>query len=242
MNARLCLALVASFFLSLSLRAAIPAEVPCKVIQKTAPTYPLNMSQQGVVRGQAQLVVEIDPAGNLGDVLITAYTHRPFAEAALAALKEWDFVAGSIDGQPITSILTIDFEFETSGIVAHEVTFDSKSLDRIGHTYTYRPQGVDTLDRRPGRPRGEQPVYPKAWIDEGRAGSVVVTFFIDESGRARLPAVTEGTDRALISSALSAVKTWQFDPPTHAGKPVLVRATQRFDFDLPAAPAEAKRG
>lgn len=237
MNARLrfCPWLAVSLLLSPFLRAAVPpGDAPCKVHQKIPAVYPLRMLHQGVMRGHAQLVAEIDPAGKLADVLVAAYTHRPFADAALAAIKEWRFDPGYHGGQPITSILTVDFEFETTGVLTHEVTFDTKALDRTGKVYAYRPHGVETLDRRPGRPRGEQPIYPKAWIEEGRAGSVVVDFFIDESGRARLPALAEGGDSWLASSALSAVKTWRFDPPTHQGKPVLVRATQLFVFEPPA--------
>lgn len=249
MNARLRLSprLIVSLLLPVVVCAANPAgpsaEVPCKVHQKTAAVYPVSMLHQGVIRGQVQLVAEIDPTGKLGDVLVSAYTNRTFADAALTALKEWSFDPGMVEGRPITSILTIDFEFETTGIVAHEVTFDSRSLDRIGQTFAYRPHGIETLDRRPGRPRGEEPVYPKAWIQEGRAGSVLVEFFIDETGQARLPSVAEGDDRWLASSALSAVRSWRFDPPTYKGKPVLVRAAQRFVFELPATDTAApKRG
>lgn len=217
-------------------------EIPCKVHQTTTAVFPLSMLSQGVIRGEAQLVAEVDPTGQLGDVLVTAYTHRAFADSAMRALKEWKFQPGMIDGRPITSILTVDFEFETNGIVAHEVTFDTKNLDRIGRSYAYRPHGIESLDRRPGRPQGDEPVYPKAWIQEGRSGSVVVEFFIDETGHARLPSVAEGDDRWLASSALTAVKSWRFEPPTHRGKPVLVRAAQRFVFEVPPADAGAPKG
>ncbi len=241
-NLRLSSRLVVSLLLSAVICAgATAAEIPCKVHQRTTAIYPITMLTQGIIHGQAQLVAEIDPTGKLGDVLVAAYTNRSFADAALAALNEWSFEPGQIDGQPITSILTIDFEFETSGIVAHEVSIGSRSLDRNGNTFVYHPHGIEALDRRPSRPQGDQPVYPKAWIEEGRNGSVLVEFFIDETGQARLPSVTDGDDRWLASSALSAVKSWRFEPPTHKGKPVLVRASQRFVFKLPAGETGAPK-
>jgi TonB family protein len=218
---------------------APPRDTPCKVHQRTAALYPVRMLHQGVTRGHVQLVAEIDPQGKARDVLLSAYTHRPFADAALAAFKEWHFEPGYVEGRPVTSILTVEFEFETNGVLTHETTFETRDLDRSGTTYEYRAHGIETLDRRPANPAGEEPIYPKAWIQEGRAGSIVVEFFIDESGRARLPALAGQGDDLLAASALAAVRTWRFEPPTHRGKPVLARASQLFVFEPPAKAGRA---
>lgn len=223
--------------LSATVRAAEPVpppDIPCKVYQTTAALYPVRLHHQGVMRGSTRIVAEINPEGKLGDTLVAAYTHREFARAALAALREWRFEPGYLHGRPITSILTVDFEFETTGVLVREVTFDRKAPDPFDETHAYQPHRVGSLDRRPVRAQGEEPVYPKAWIEAGRTGSVLVEFFIDESGRTRLPALAEGNDSFLAASALAAVKTWRFTPPTHQGKPVLVRALQLFVFEPPA--------
>lgn len=226
--------------LSVTGRAAqsVPVpDAPCKVYQTTDALYPVRLHRQGVMRGSTRIVAEINPAGKLGDALVTAYTHPEFARAALAALRAWRFKPGYLQGRPITSILTVDFEFETTGVLVREVTFDRKAPDPFDETHAYRPHGIGSLDRRPVRAQGEEPVYPKAWIEAGRAGSVLVEFFIDESGRTRLPVLAGHNDHFLASSALTAIKTWRFEPPTHGGKPVLVRAAQLFVFEPPEQPA-----
>jgi TonB family protein len=232
--------LALGLMLSAPVRAAEPAtaasplpDVPCKVYQTTDAVYPVRLHHLGVMSGSARIVAEINPEGKLGDILVAAYTHPEFARAALDALRAWRFEPGYLQGRPITSILTVDFEFETTGVLVREVTFDRKAPDPFDETYAYRPHGIASLDRRPVRAQGEEPVYPKAWIEAGRTGSVLVEFFIDESGRTRLPVLAEHNDHFLASSALTAIKTWRFEPPTHRGKPVLVQAAQLFVFEPP---------
>jgi TonB family protein len=209
----------------------VPQNATCKIYQTAPAQFPVRLMNKGVTRGEARIVAEIDSQGQLRETLIAAYTHREFADAALAALKRWRFEPGYIEGQPIVSVLTVSFEFETTGVLVHEVTVDSKNQkERLDQSLAYYPHGLDTLDRRPARVSGDRPDYPKAWIEQGRTGAVTVEFFIDENGQTRLPAVIAHDDGFLAAAALAAVKTWRFEPPTHRGKPVLVRAEQQFVF------------
>ena len=205
--------------------------VPCKIIEKTPAFYPTRMLCEGVVRGEARLAIEVDPTGQLTDSLVTAYSRAEFADAALRAVAQWRFAPGTVDGKPITSIIWVTFNFETRGVVAYErhigvppekVWFDD--------SFAYFPHGVQSLDRKPELLHVTAPIYPKAWMDEGRTGSVTVSFFIDEQGRARMPAVVSSTDDLLAGSAIAAVKEWRFLPPLHGGQPVLVQAEQVFVF------------
>jgi len=70
-----------------------------------------------------------------------------------------------------------------------------------------------------------------------RGGKVSVEFYIDETGRVRMPSVDLETNEAyedLSATAIAAVGQWQFEPPTVKGRPVLVVAHQDFTFQ-PAA-------
>jgi len=59
---------------------------------------------------------------------------------------------------------------------------------------------------------------------------VEVRFYIDETGAVRMPAVDSDAHPYLAETAVTAVKEWRFAPPTHDGRPVLVAASQVFDF------------
>jgi len=217
-------------------QTAPPGEVPCKVHQTVAPIFPTRLLAQGVVHGEVQLLLEVDPAGKLADALVTAYTRREFADEAMRVAKQWRFDPGLAGDRPVVSILSFTFNFETAGTVAiqkHGVSL-VEALP-AGSSYAYQPCGVATLDRQPAAIKAPGPVYPKEWIQQGRAGSVVIDFFIDETGQARLPIIRSPADEFLAAAAVAAVKRWRFEPPTRHGQPVLARAQQQFDFDPKAA-------
>ena len=53
---------------------------------------------------------------------------------------------------------------------------------------------------------------------------------IDETGAVRLPAIETAGNPYLMDQAISAVRTWKFEPITSRGQPVLVVARQEFNF------------
>jgi TonB family protein len=65
----------------------------------------------------------------------------------------------------------------------------------------------------------------------GAKGNATVSFVIDENGRVRVPIVLGATEPALGEAALDLVRSWRFDPPSHAGEPVLVEDRKTLTFD-----------
>jgi TonB family protein len=61
-------------------------------------------------------------------------------------------------------------------------------------------------------------------------GTVMVSVYIDEDGRAQDVRLIRGLGMGLDANALAAVRQWQFKPATTDGKPV--RATQPFEVDF----------
>ena len=51
---------------------------------------------------------------------------------------------------------------------------------------------------------------------------------IDADGKVRVPRIMDATSSDFALAMLSAVKQWQFAPPSYAGKPVQVEDTQAF--------------
>jgi TonB family protein len=205
--------------------------IPCKIHQKTAAVFPLRLQLDGVVSGEVQLVLEIDLQGQLSDILLTACTRREFGEEALRAVKQWQFEPGLVDGQPVISIINLTFNFEVRGVLVCERHGPpSRDLGTFWDKFEYAPHGLATLDQQPAALQLPRPVYPRAWIEQGRAGTVVIDFFIDETGRARIPTSVADGDSLLAAAAIAAVKLWRFEPPTHRGQPVLARAQQVFVF------------
>ena len=61
-------------------------------------------------------------------------------------------------------------------------------------------------------------------------GRVQVHFFIDETGAVRMPSVEAPAHPYLAETAVNAVREWKFEPATRRGRPVLIAASQQFDF------------
>jgi TonB family protein len=235
---RACLFILASVVLAPARAAETPpvppADAPWKVRQTTRAIYPPRLMQNGVTNGEARVRVSIDATGKLLDVLVVSSTHREFGEEALRVVKTWRYDPGREKGEPIGIVGDITFSFVVTGTIAVvksaiKDTEVSEPVDSTG----YGAESMKRIDRIPTPTHVVPPIYPKEWSDRGITGSATVEFFIDESGRARIPFVTSADQPLLGASAVAAVTQWRFEPPTRSGTPVLVRAQQVFTFEVP---------
>lgn len=77
------------------------------------------------------------------------------------------------------------------------------------------------------------PTYPSASRRLGEQGELMLKLELDESGRVQKVQVTRSSGYVrLDEAAISAVKTWQCNPPLQNGQPVTVIAMQPFSFML----------
>ena len=214
---------------------ALDGNVPCKVKQKVSAVYPHRMLSEGVLHGEALIVIQVAHTGQLRDALIVAHTHRAFADAAMAAIRQWEFIPASRGEQTLPSRIDITFLFEVTGIVVYEKKpFELYRRIFDDERFGYRPHRSAELDEPIKTLHQPAPIYPKQWIAEGRRGAVLIDFFVDETGGVRLAAPADRGDEWLTAAALAAVDEWKFVPPRRRGAPVLVRAQQLFVFQPPA--------
>jgi TonB family protein len=215
--------------------------VPCTVDQRVKIIFPVRPLNEGIMRGEVSLMIEINPEGRLGDVLAFAHSGADFAHAALDAVEQWRFTPALLAGAPIASIMTIDIDFEVNGVAAFTKLFDQTNKPPLwGERYTYRPFNLNELDGVPRALSRPSPIYPKDWIEEGRVGSVTLEYFIDEAGHTRFPRVVGEADELLGAATIAAVKQWQFEPPLRYGQPVLAQVRQMFYFHPESASAKRK--
>jgi len=237
MKTRALLTFVSLLAVSSSLLAAPPSDyVPMKVIQTDAVVYPRKANELGITSGQVNVSIQVDEAGKLTDVLVTRHTHPVLAETAVLALKRWRYEPAWIHGQTRSARIDLVFSFESRGMVVVDMTADSylamQDLKLRPNAYTYSARTLHELDRIPTPTKVVHPVNPAQWPHPGPV-NVTVDFFIDESGRVRLPAVgreTSETADQFAAAAVNAVTQWQFEPPLSKGQPVLVAARQLFTF------------
>jgi TonB family protein len=200
------------------------------VVNEVAPPYPAREFHNGIVAGRARLLLRVDPQGQLVDALVTGYTLPGFAESAMNAVKRWKFAAARVDGRPAFANVDVTFVFDVNKPLANAVYGPRDESPVALVNYQYGAVPASQLDHPLGPLNTVAPVYPADWAQRGIKGSVVVEFYVDETGRVRMPAIVSADRPELAWIAIPAVEQWRFPPPTRQGQPVLVKAQQAFQF------------
>jgi TonB family protein len=219
----------------LTAQIQVPEYVPMKIIQTEPVIFPHTARDLGITSGEAQVAVQIDESGKLTDYLVTAYTYPAFADAAVVALKEWEFKPAYLRGEPRSATADLSFKFESRGLVVVDLNVSSyveqRNYQLHPGIYAFHACTLRELDRIPTPTKVVKPVYPRNFADKDV--TVTVQFYIDEQGHVRLPAVSRAIGVAhdsLSAAAVQAVQSWEFEPPLCRGRPVVVSARQDFNF------------
>jgi len=211
-------------------RANAPGDGPCKVLVEVAATYPVRTAKDAVPGGKARLALRIDPVGRLDDALITAYSLPEFAAAAMTAVRQWKFTPSRVDGDPAFGILEVTFLFDANKPLASTRVGPRDETYFEGEKYQYEAVYPGQLDQAPTPAHTAAPTFPSDGTGRGLTGSVVVQFYIDETGRVRMPEIVSADHPELGWIVLPAIVKWRFEPPLRKGRPVLVKAEQTFAF------------
>jgi len=206
---------------------------PFRIITAEPAHFPFDMYNRAVRQGTVRLMLDVDATGKLVDLLVTSASQTSFAVEAERVARLWKFEPTVEQGRPIGTLVGVTFNFEVSGVIVTELKYDGASrLAALAgpEKPDYEAVELKQLDRIPTPVKLVSPDYPQEWANRGITGRIVVDFYIDETGKARMASCPAGTDPRLAGIALTAVRHWEFTPPTLKGQPVLVRAQQVFQF------------
>ncbi len=237
------LLLAGSAFAQIGRFQSVPEWRSLKIDQTVEPVFPEHLIQKGVTQGMVHLAINTDPDGKLVEWLVVGYTQPEFAASAVDAIQHWKFTPAQLRGENVGTTVELVFHFEAHGVVVSTSTLSEalelQALRAIGVRYIYQPCVLRDLDRIPTPIVTVAPVYPEELAKRGLTGRVTVDFYIDEQGMVRVPSVSLDDDSVLTSLAVAALRQWRFEPPTRNGRPVLVKASQIFNFGGPAKPEPA---
>lgn len=93
-----------------SLAVASPQDMP-QVKKQVPPHYP-ELLQKAGIEGEVYLQATIDENGKVVSVKTAKSTNADFVEAAVEAVKKWEFSPALKDGKPIKAEVTIPFRFK----------------------------------------------------------------------------------------------------------------------------------
>lgn len=165
------------------------SEVPAPKRTKTiAPEYPPEALAQGL-RGIVILELVIDPQGKVISAEIVRSV-PPFDEAALTAVRKWEYEGTKVEGKPVSVRLTVPISF---AMRLPEIT---------------RQEGIPELRQ------GATPALPPGRSGEG--AKVIAEVTLDAEGRIAEAEVKSG-ESPWSDALLQALKTWRFAPDGSGG-------------------------
>jgi TonB family protein len=193
-----------------------------------------TLLMSGITEGKVALVIAVSAEGRLTDWLVLGYTDRLMVDTCLEALKEWTITPARVDGQPVPAQVELTIDVTAEGVVvSRSGPQDPDQIVRriTGNPIKYQTSSAPQLDRTLVRINTVAPKYALAAARQGVHGKVQVHFYIDEQGGVRMPAVDADAHPYLSDIAVAAIREWRFEPPTRHGRPVLIAASQEFDFN-----------
>lgn len=166
--------------------------------------------------GNPGLCAFVNERGKVDAVLIAKHGDPGLTQAAVAAVKQWEFDPATKNGQPVPARIDAQVRFSGPEPVA-SVT-----------DYYYVGCGIAP----PHGIRMPDPGYSKAARKAKRQGTVILWLVVNTHGLPEHIKVQRSLGLGLDESAVKAVEHWTFEPAKKDGQPVAVMITVAIDFKL----------
>jgi hypothetical protein len=208
-----------------------------RLVKFAMPEIPAIVLETGDSQGVVTVAIGRDAEGLVNDVLVLDSTHARLTGVVVKAVKQWQFARPSNVQISSTQIVPIvRFFFSSRGIVllptASKLTTEVQHRDFHDNPPVVLPTFAD-LDHVPQPVHQPMPTFTGAQAQRFMGGSATVRFFVDETGKARVPIVLETTSLDLGNAVVAAVEQWMFDPPRAAGRPTIAVVTETITFAAP---------
>ncbi len=181
----------------------------------TGISYPVNTTATGIV----SLLVSLDGSANIQNVQVTRDT-PPLTSAVQAAVQNWSFKAGSLNGRPGVANLSVNVVFNPFNPGATEI--EGMTVEPPQKA----PAAGALQFTAPQIARATFALYPPNSL---AVGTVVLSVTVNKSGHVASVRVVHGVE-ALTPVAVSAVKTWKYNAATLTGQPVAAKIVVAFVF------------
>lgn len=200
------------------------------------PQFPATLITDGVTEGHVTFALSVNADGKLTDSLPLAYTREAFVRVCQEVMKDWKITPARLDGQNVPVQMELRFDFKREGVVeTSTINISNHFLESMvpglaDNRLAFRLTRENELDHPPVPVATVSPEYATQAEKAGVRGKVQVYFYIDQKGEVRLPSVTAEAHPYLSDIAVTALRQWHFAPPTRHGEPVMIAASQEFDF------------
>lgn len=201
------------------------------------PVFPQSLLREGYTEGVVRVAFDVDQTGQLRDWFAIEATHPEFAAAVGKAMDTWTFSPPTANGEARAVVGRFQVNFRASGTA---ISFSGPDFNAlvINELSGYKRDEVklvryDDLDTPIKPVHMVSPAIPTDMAAANDGASAVFTFYIDSSGRVRVPALDHldgDVDPDALLATQEALSQWTFERPTVNSKPAVVRVAQEFVF------------
>lgn len=207
-----------------------------RLVRFVVPDFPEFLRRTGVLEGTVVAAIAHDATGVASDILVLESTDPRFTEAALDAIRQWRFespMKPPVSRDAIVPVVRFLFTSGNVAIVPLAVGAAEKSRLPVRAGSPVELPNFGHCDTQPKALNQPLPAFPAELKGRVASGLALVKYFVDETGRARVPVAIHASEPAFGGAAVAAVAQWRFEPPRIDGKPAIVIETCTFHFGSP---------
>jgi TonB family protein len=182
------------------------------LISQANPVYPAE-AKAARVQGTVVLHAVISKEGRIEDLQVLSGP-KELVESALAAVNRWTYKPYLLNGEPTEVETTITVHYSMGGGAEAQPLKVGDGISAPVLTYSVNPEYT-----------------PEARADKS-AGTVLVSLWVDQTGKPTHVNVEKGVGSSLDEKAVEAVQQYRFKPALRDGKPVVVELTVKVNFQI----------
>lgn len=193
-----------------------------QIHSKVSPIYPAE-AKAACVQGTVALRAIISKTGAVENLQVVSGPHELYT-SALDAVRQWTYQPYLLNGQPVEVDTTINVTYSMTTCP----TAENDAPDASG----VAPKAIGGAVSAPVLVSAPAPEYTADARAAKISGTVLVHFWVDESGTPTHVKLVRGLGNGLDAKAIEAVSRYRFTPAMENGKPVVVALNTEINFNI----------
>jgi TonB family protein len=207
--------------------APVPTkQTPPRGLKTEPPIYPYAMRSSGIT-GEVVLAFVVDARGNVVNPVVPRSNNPAFDEPAIKAVLQWKFTPATVDGQSVSTQMSMPIIFAFNDGSGREA-FTVEPSDRKSRAQTPEDLRYDVAPKPLGT---MQPVFPYALFHDDRNGRAKAVFIVGPTGDVLQIKIVEATTPEFGFALAAAVETFKFTPAFKDGHPTQAALKVEQEFD-----------
>ena len=177
----------------------------------------------------------VDEEGKVTQTELKSSERPEFTEAAMDALKQWQFRPGSREGEPSAMKIVVPLKFKAPSPEEIQIlAYQTRINEEVGRDVYTEMKGSLVLERMLSDPlkfrKHPRLKYPVSLKGSGKEGIVKITYLVTPEGKVINPKVIGYSDPVFQEVSIKTAADLNYRPPVHNGRPVNVTTITQFRF------------